>query len=107
MIGGNVIAAGYSGAPGHVNKTESEELKNLGPIPRGGYAITLIYPTHAQYGPHCCVLTPDPSNKMFDRSGFMVHADSIKERGAASHGCIVLGPRFRQMLRVGDRIQVV
>ena len=106
-LGENVLATGYAGAPGHKNKTESEQLKNLGPIPRGGYEITLIYPKHEKFGQYCCVLKPDLKNKMFGRSAFMIHADSIAKPGEASEGCIVLGPKYRAIFRVGDRVEVV
>lgn len=104
---GKRLAGGYAGAPGHVNKTASEKIKDKGPIPRGSYTITLIYPSHAKFGPHVSVLQPDPGNKMFGRSGFLIHGDSIKAPGAASEGCIILDSKTRQKFRVGDRIHVV
>lgn len=107
MAEGKRLAGGYAGATGHVNKTASEGIKDKGPIPRGGYSITLIYPSHAKFGPYTCVLQPDRGNKMFGRSGFLIHGDSLKEPGTASEGCIILESTTRKKFRVGDRIQVV
>lgn len=104
---GRAVSRGYAGAPGYVNETSSESLKNKGPLPRGGYSITLIYPRHAKFGPACCVLQPDTTNRMFGRSAFLIHADSIKNPGAASEGCIILDYKTRLIFKVGDRIEVI
>ena len=104
---GKVIATGYAGAPGHINRTESEGLKNKGPLPRGWYRIWFIYPTHPKYGSHLCILRPDPGTEMFGRSGFMIHADAPSRPGTASNGCIVLDAATRKRFNVGDRIEVI
>ena len=106
-LDGKDIATGYAGAPGYKNDPAAEQLHNRGPLPRGWYTITLIYPSHAKFGPNCCVLTPDRGNKMYGRSGFLIHADSIHHPGQASAGCIVVDSSTRRLFRVGDRLEVV
>lgn len=106
-LGDKRVTVGYSGAPGHLNRTESESLSNRGPIPRGWYTISLVYPRHPKIGSNCAVLTPDKANNMFGRSAFMIHGDSIATPGRASEGCIVVDSKTRSMLRLNDRIQVV
>lgn len=64
----------------------SEPMK--GPIPVGFYDIGPSFHDAAK-GAFAMHLTPDPANDMFGRSAFMLHADSIRNPGHASEGCIV------------------
>lgn len=88
---------GYSGAPGHINVTADEGLKNKGPIPRGLWRMTSYIPSHTKLGPYCIRLTP-VNHDALGRSAFLIHGDSIKKPGTASEGCIILGNNFRLML---------
>ena len=86
---GKFISKGYSGAPGYVNDPSKEDLRNRGPLPRGGWRVgeTVVV---QRLGPVVLRLTPKPATKMFGRSGFLIHADSIKRPGGASEGCLIL-----------------
>jgi hypothetical protein len=86
---GKLIAKGYSGAPGHINATASEGIRNHGPIPRGRWRMFYVYQRHARLGPTAIALKPE-GHKALGRSDFMVHADSVRRPGAASQGCIIL-----------------
>lgn len=89
---GKVAAIGYSGLGADKNLPAAEDLPDHGPLPCGTYAIEPPENT-ASHGPYVLALTPDPSNEMFGRSGFLIHGDSIGHPGAASHGCIIV-PRY-------------
>src|SRR5579862_3722677 len=52
---------------------------NFGPLPVGKYTIGPATDTILKLGPIAMPLIPDPANEMFGRSGFFIHADSIKE----------------------------
>jgi hypothetical protein len=89
---GNLLAAGYSGAPAYKNNPDNEDLKDRGPIPQGTYAIHPPVDT-VTHGPFVMWLTPDPANEMYGRSAFGIHGDSVTQPGTASEGCIIL-PRY-------------
>ena len=54
-------------------------------------------------------LTPDPSNEMFNRSGFFIHGDTSAMNHSASEGCIIIGRSFRNQLAASDdnQLQVI
>lgn len=94
---GELFATGYAGMGVHRNQPESDELKNIGPLPRGRYAIGPPRATTA-HGPYVLRLTSDPANDMKGRAGFLVHGDSTTRPGTASNGCIILPRRIRERL---------
>lgn len=87
--GEKLIAKGYAGAPGHKNKTESEGLRNKGPIPRGLWRMKSVIMQHKRLGSYVIVLEP-VSHDALKRSAFLVHADNVNRPGTASEGCIIL-----------------
>lgn len=87
---GKLVGRGYCGAPGFKNDPSKENLKNRGPLPRGKYTISPAIAVHKRLGPVAIPLVPDKNNKMFGRSDFLIHADSILHPGAASEGCIIM-----------------
>jgi hypothetical protein len=105
---GGLMATGYSGAGSGKNNPTEENVQNVGPIPEGWYDIESPEnsPTH---GPYALRLLPDVGNRMFGRSAFLIHGDSIERSGSASEGCIIM-PRFAReaIWNGGDhRLQVV
>ena len=97
------IITGYSGSGAGKNNPAAQQMRNIGPIPRGRYTIGKGY-THKSKGPVCMRLTPDATNEMFGRRGFLIHGDSIHEPGTASNGCIVVGRMARlEIATSGDR----
>ena len=101
---GKLVAVGYSGDPKHKNMTEHEGLRSKGPIPRGLYRMFYVYKKHPKLGPYAIALRPVGHNCL-GRSGFMVHADSIRNPGAASQGCIIMPSDVRRLMAdcVGKR----
>jgi hypothetical protein len=94
---GIVVGVGYAGAGSGKNDSEMQAVPNVGPLPQGFYTIGEPY-TDPIDGPLCFPLTPDPTNQMFGRSGFRLHADSIRFPGSASKGCIVMAHPIRQQI---------
>ena len=94
---GSLAGTGYSGAGAYKNDPTAQELKNLGPIPCGLYAIGEPVNT-VTHGPYVLPLAPDPANEMFGRDGFLLHGDSVISPGAASEGCIVMDRVVRELV---------
>jgi hypothetical protein len=106
--GGKNLYRGYSGRDQGKNNPQMEDVRDTGPIPTGTYKIGFPMTT-TTHGPYVLALTPDPKNIMFNRAGFLIHGDSIKEPGTASHGCIILPRSARELIyQSGDHeIEVV
>lgn len=94
---GKKFARGYSGYGIGRNNPIMQNVRNVGPIPRGHYIAGTPRDTET-HGPYVIPLTPDPTNEMFGRSAFLVHGDSISAPGTASHGCIILPRMARQRI---------
>lgn len=97
-----VTGKGYSGYHEGKNNPDMQGVAGVGPIPRGLY---YIQPPHesSQVGPYAMSLTPSSDNKMFDRSDFLIHGDSVEHPGEASHGCIILPfPVRKEIWESGD-----
>lgn len=87
FLDSELIGTGYSGAPGYQNKPELEFMRNSGCIPHGTWSIS--DPVDTDKGVCSFRLTPiDVCTH--GRDGFMIHGDSIKSPGTASHGCIIM-----------------
>jgi len=106
--GGSVSVYGYSGAGEGKNNPAMQDQHNVGPIPCGRYTITGPECTHGvpcgdchgiqthHHGPLVLRLTPDPSNEMFGRAGFLIHGDN--QTHTASEGCIILPRTIREAI---------
>ena len=92
-----LLCEGYSGFGIGKNNPSEQSVKKVGPIPVGSYQISTPFDS-VDFGPICFYLAPDKSNVMYDRSGFLIHGDSIKNPGNASHGCIVLQHSTRSVI---------
>ena len=101
-----VSGFGYSGQAQYLNNLLYQADHNTGPLPAGTYTITAIN-NDPHRGAHTCVLTPDPANQMFGRSGFLIHGDTADRTHTASDGCIVAPLWVRQQFEVGDVVEVV
>lgn len=95
---------GYSGVA--LNDVHKENISNVGPLPHGSYTITKVYDDAAR-GRHTCVLTPASTNKMYGRSGFLIHGDTPSESHNASDGCIIMPLWIRTQFKVEDEIEVL
>lgn len=88
---GALLAQCYSGLGLSKNVPGDQGKVGQGPIPKGVYTLSAVTyrGVGGPHGPFVIVLTPDPGNEMFGRSGFLIHGDSVSAPGTASHGCIV------------------
>ena len=95
-----VVGVGYSGFGEDKNQPNDESVKDLGPIPHGKYSIgpPECVGAPGPHGPFVLRLTPDPSNAMFGRDGFLIHGDSREHQGSASHGCIIMNRDVRNLI---------
>jgi type VI secretion system (T6SS) effector TldE1-like protein len=108
FYGDQLVGTGYAGRDADKNIPADQGVPNEGPLPQGIYTIGGAY-TDPHLGPLVMRLTPDPSNEMFGRSGFFIHADSVVHPGQASEGCIVMPQSVRIAISIHpDRqLQVV
>lgn len=105
---GKVLAQGYSGRGEGKNNPAMQTVPCVGPIPIGTY--TIAAPRDGTgHGPYAMRLSPDETNQMFGRAGFMIHGDNVHAPGTASEGCIILPRDAREQLwKSGDfRLEVI
>lgn len=104
VVGMDIITRGYAGHGAGVNNPLYEDVRNLGPLPQGWYAIGDPY-DHKRLGKYVLPLTPAPETKMHGRSGFFIHGDnSTPDPEDGSHGCIVIAKQIREQVATsGDR----
>ncbi len=100
---GELLSTGYSGFDHGKNEPKQQAIRNLGPIPRGLWVIGQPYDSNS-VGKFALPLTPSGHNA-FGRTSFLIHGDSIKAPGTASHGCIILALGIRELIHTqNDRI---
>ncbi|MFA7062409.1 MAG: RHS repeat-associated core domain-containing protein, partial [Pedobacter sp.] len=93
-----LVDTGYAGHndglndPDYQNVPGTGPTSNGGPIPQGTYTIEPQQDNVTGRGttlPDSMRLTPDPSNNMFGRAGFLIHGGNMTNQ-VSSQGCIVL-----------------
>jgi hypothetical protein len=93
----NSVSKGYAGAGNGKNNPAMQNVRNVGPLPRGLY--TIFSPIDSvKHGPTALPLVPDPKNDMMGRDDFMIHGDSTEAPGCASEGCIVMAKIVRELI---------
>lgn len=95
-IGSTFLGEGYSGTGPGRNNPDMESVANIGPIPKGIYAIIRPAYQHEHLGPIVMNLEPKKLTNTFGRSLFRVHGNNAGND--ASHGCIILGPAIRRQI---------
>lgn len=105
---GRLIGKGYAGKGIGKNNPSMEDVKMIGPLPKGIYAIGEPYDS-PHTGPFTLPLIPNPSNQMFGRSDFKIHGDNIENPGNASNGCIIFPRAIRMQINASSdkRLEVV
>jgi RHS repeat-associated protein len=104
------IDGGYAGHgkglnnPASQSVSEAADKANAGPLPQGEYTIGKQQDNVANRGTDHEVtlkasmrLTPDPSNDMGGRGGFLIHGGDLVNR-TSSEGCIVESPAARSVI---------
>jgi hypothetical protein len=84
-----IFKSGYAGRVEGKNNPDMQDVKGVGPLPRGFYTAGEPH-DDAVVGKYAMRLTPSPYNEMYGRDSFFLHGDSAEHPGFASHGCIVL-----------------
>ena len=90
----------YSGYGADANQPADESIKDLGPLPEGGYTIgTPIDLEGGPHGPYVLPLTPNDGHPMYGRSGFACHGDRTDGSvHLASHGCLIAPRATREQI---------
>lgn len=92
---GELMGRGYSGAPEAKNNPSKENIRNIGPIPRGLWEIGVPYDSK-NVGPFAIPLFPI-NHDAFGRTSFLIHGDRAPPySGTASQGCIILSRKIRE-----------
>lgn len=101
---GTLVSRGYAGNGRGKNNPALQDVRSVGPIPRGLWRMTGVKDS-SNTGPFTIVLEPEPGTDTRGRSAFRVHGDSVRNPGTASRGCIILPRAVRErMWRSGDRL---
>ena len=87
-LGDEFYGRGWAGNGEGKNNPAMQGVRGRGPIPQGWYTIGEPE-EHPTVGHFAMRLTPDPSNGMFGRDGFLMHGPAMdpKVRGQESRGC--------------------
>lgn len=105
---GEHVGTGYSGHGDARNDPRRQTERGTGPIPCGAWAIEGPPIDTPEHGPFVLHLTPKPGTETFNRSGFLIHGDSVAHPGEASLGCIIMPRPVRMSVwGSGDRDLVV
>lgn len=90
---GVFLAFGIAGNGDGLNNPEMENVQFVGPLPKGNYFIGKAF-DHPKLGVNTFILTPAPTNQMYGRSAFFIHAleftATLLQPGRSSDGCICL-----------------
>lgn len=103
-----MVSKGYSGKGRGVNNPALQNVRGVGPIPKGDWRIMNVY-NSARVGPFVLTLWRkdsklDDYDETTGRSAFRIHGDSIRAPGTASKGCIILPRLVRERIwKSGDR----
>ena len=103
---GEKVGKGYAGRMTNKNNPDRQQVKGLGPLPRGKYLIKGT--THSK-GPLTIVLE-QKTGETFGRNNFRIHGERKKEpAGWASEGCIIMGQEVRKRVAksIVDYLEVV
>lgn len=88
---------GYSGKGEGKNNGSCESVRNVGPVPRGDWTITIDDSgRNPGLARPVLRLTPDKGTETYGRSGFLIHGDN--STGTASEGCIILNRAARELI---------
>lgn len=94
---GKLIETGYSGILTNKNNPDREQVRGMGPVPRGTWRIGSA---GTSKGPLTITLVPLSVNAYErDMGTFRMHGDKRHGiRGFASAGCIIMGPSTRLLV---------
>nr|CRY93659.1 hypothetical protein [uncultured prokaryote] len=90
---GKLVGKGYSGILTNKNNPDRQQVKGMGPIPRGTWRIG----GHTTSKGPMTITLQQTSGETYGRSLFRIHGERRPPAvaGFASEGCIILGPVIR------------
>jgi hypothetical protein len=103
--GSELVETGYSGSLTNKNNPDRQQVKGMGPLPRGTYRIA----GHSTSKGPVTIILEQTSGDTFGRSAFRIHGERVnKPAGFASEGCIIMSQATRRrVLREGGTLEVV
>lgn len=117
---GTALCQGYSGHGEGENNPAMQNVRDVGPCPRGIYtlagpectatlALGQVCPACRgigihKHGPFVLRLIPDPANEMHGRAGMLCHGDNTNH--TASEGCIIMPLWVRKLLAESEDKQL-
>lgn len=105
---GKHIEIGYSGVLTNKNNPDREQVKGMGPIPRGSWKIAGV---SSSKGPLTIILMHVSGNTyQRDPNSFRIHDDKRHGvQGFASEGCIIMHHATRLLLKnsMGETLEVI
>lgn len=103
--GSELVETGYSGSLTNKNNPDRQQVKGLGPLPRGTYRIA----GHSTSKGPMTIILEQTSGDAFGRSLFRIHGERVDmPAGFASTGCIIMSRSTRRrVLREGETLEVV
>ncbi|MCA1923163.1 tlde1 domain-containing protein [Buttiauxella noackiae] len=103
--GSELVETGYSGSLTNKNNPDRQQVKGMGPLPRGTYRIA----GHSTSKGPVTIILEQTSGDSFGRSAFRIHGERVnKPAGFASEGCIIMSQATRRrVLREGGTLEVV
>jgi hypothetical protein len=101
----SLIERGYSGCLTNKNNPDRQQVKGMGPLPRGTYRVGI---TTSSKGPLTIELH-QVSGESFGRSLFRIHGERTHgPAGFASEGCIIMSHSTRRLIRgTSETLEVV
>lgn len=102
---GQIIERGYSGALTNKNNPDRQQVRGLGPLPRGTYRVGIAT---SSKGPLTIELH-QTSGETFGRSLFRIHGERTHgPAGFASEGCIIMSHSTRRLIRgTSETLEVI
>lgn len=97
---GKLRDVGYSGHGDGVNNPKMQDVKNVGPIPRGLYYIGEAY-KHKTLGPMAIPLLPF-GHDACGRDDFFMHGAHVNDKRDSSHGCTIFKFDTRQTVDASE-----
>ena len=103
--GSELIETGYSGSLTNKNNPDRQQVRGMGPLPRGIYRIA----GHSTSKGPITIILEQITGETFGRSAFRIHGERVnKPAGFASEGCIIMSQATRRrVLREGGTLEVV
>jgi hypothetical protein len=95
---GAFVGRGYSGFAWGLNNPSFEQVRDIGPIPKGRYLIKDPHRAHPNKGPLVFELEPD--DRCISRDDLLIHGDNKYRSYTGSTGCIVLDREIREQIDV-------